>query len=677
MKNTIKYIALGFSLLASMMVARAQNDGVSYHSDNGVSTNKSVDSNGKGGYTITLETFATGSTAQIYSSTPVDIILVLDTSYSMEQYDYTYDEDGRTVTRTRLAALKYAVGKFVDEIARNDKYDDDNKEREKLLGNRIQVITFNSSATVLFDGFQPAYDNAGTIKSTVNGLGTRTSTRQDLGMNTASTWVNTSKNATYWTTNNLKTDNDHNIVVVMFTDGCPATQNSTAFVASYAAATVNTARTIKNNGATVYSVGLIDWSALSTAIQGYVRNMMDYSSSNFPEGSASYTGTAGQTGGTLTCTGTREDTQYYADANEVKLADIFESIAQASGGSAAQVGTATQVRDVVSSSFIIPSGFTADKVTLEVYDIDADGNGWTLDEDYDLTDVEPVIGTNSDGNSTLVVEGFDYSSPDTKDANGYTTRENAGNWVGQRYKSKTETFWAGKKLVIKFDIDAQDGVTGGDATQTNASGSGVWVRDPETGEYRCVNEFIVPVADLPVNIKIQKNGLRHGESATFQIFKIAPLRNDDGEIQYNAIGKPLPAEKEYTPKEGDDAHDILEGKGWEPWSKVILTNKGANGAMVTKTLLSLDPGWIYSVTEDDWGWAYTLTGTVDGVVVEEASQNTSTVAVNPFTFTNKEKTDVVKHAEAVTINHFGYTIQGGEFDGKQVETYKSSKVKTF
>ena len=72
------------------------------------------------------------------------------------------------------------------------------------------------------------------------------------------------------------------------------------------------------------------------------------------------------------------------------------------------------------------------------------------------------------------------------------------------------------------------------------------------------------------------------------------------------------------------------------------------------------------MVEDDWGWAYETTGAA-------SVQTTSTVEVNPFTFTNKEKEGVLKHAEAVMINHFATSA-----DGKaETEHYKSSKVEHF
>ena len=126
-------------------------------------------------------------------------------------------------------------------------------------------------------------------------------------------------------------------------------------------------------------------------------------------------------------------------------------------------------------------------------------------------------------------------------------------------------------------------------------------------------------------------------------------------MEYNAIGKPKPS------------------GNWEDWSKVILTNKGADRAEVTKTLMALDPHYIYRVQEDAWGWAYEMTG----ALINNEIPNTSIVEVNPFTFTNEDKEGVVKHAEAVTINHFGYSIQTGEFQGQQEEHYKSSKLNNF
>lgn len=659
MKHIYQTILIGLSLLAAATTVRAQDVLSKYKEGGGVATSKTVGSqNEDGSYTITLETFATGTSTLVTTSKPVDVILVLDLSSSMtESYSGT----------TRLLALKAATKSFVEEIARNDEYDDNNNKRDKLLGNRIQIITYNTNAEALFDSFQPASTNLSSITDEVDDMGTDRGTHTDYGMNLAKTWAQTSYNANYWTQNNLKEDNEHNIVVVMFTDGCPSTSGSTSFTPSYAAAAVNYSYTIKQEyGATVYSVGLINWNDLGgedSIKSTYVKNMMEYISSNFPKGQATYTGDEGETNlnrATFTCTGERADTQYYADANEVKLSEIFESIAQASGGSSETIGASTQVRDVVSSSFAIafPSTVTTaeqkqawidENVKVYTSAVSEDGKSWGTEQEYSAATVTYYTTTaNGETYDAINVEGFDYSLADDPDQSGN------GNWVGLRYRSDKTTFYAGKKLIIKFNVTIEDGITGG-ITGTNIGTSGVYLKNEETGEYTCINAYEIPNKVLSITIKISKKGLRSGESATFLINRYEPLK-EDGKIVYNAIGKPE------------------KGAYVATDHKVILTNKSAtNGEEVIKTMYGLDPNYVYEVVEDDWGWAYEMTGT-------GSSMTTSSVTINPFKFTNTEKTEIGgkptrKHAEAVTINHFGYTITGGEFEGKQEEHYKSSKTK--
>ena len=646
----LKYIFLSLVLL---IPALAQSQTVkdptiysNYKVENGIATGKGVDGPVSGIYTLTLETFATGLTTVTETSTPVDIVLVLDTSSSMTE-DYTYkDDDGNSVTDTRLNALKYAVKKFVTEIARNDREKDNGDSRDKVLGNRIQIITFNRTATARFNSFQPASANETTIKSNVDNIGYSQNTRTDLGMQTALTWVNTSKNATYWTTNNLKNDNNHNIVVVMFTDGCPSTSGSTNFTASYAIDAVNYAKSIKDAGATVYSVGLITWSDLSSVNQTRVRN---YISSNFPDGTASSTNT-------FTCTGTRVSTDFYADANEVDLGDIFQSIAEASGGSASTIPGETMVVDEVSNSFEVPSTFTADDVVVYTRDVLTDGTDWDEDskeilntielpENYDLEALPPenIAAQLADEgtvgvylhNGKLMIIGFNYSKPDD---DGYN-----GNWVGWRDNGVT---CAGKELVIEFNVKASDGVTGGDGTNTNiAATSGVYVPVfDENGNfigYQNKNSYPYPQTDLPINIIIQKEGLRRGESATIQIYR-APIK--EGVFDQNT-GKPAP--------------DLTNG--WDNFTKVILTNTtDTDGATVIKVLRCLDPSFVYRLKEDDWGWGY---------ILDTKDTNTSVQEHNPFVFQNTLKQGAVKHAEAVSINVFG--------EKYGTKSYKSSKVQSF
>ena len=657
MKHIYHTILVGLSLLAAATTVRAQDVLSKYKEGGGVATSKTVGSqNEDGSYTITLETFATGTSALIPTSTPADVVLVLDFSKSMVDNYYT-NKDG--VTKTRLAALADAVNTFVEEIAYNDAYDDKGQRRkdqdgnETTLGNRLAIITYSSEATTVVS-YQDVFDNQATIKSTFataveerEGSGTRT----DLAMSAAQTML-TNTVVPYRTGRS----EESNKVVVLFTDGAPASRQN-EFNTGYANSAINTANGIKTAtayDAVIFTVGLVE-----SDDRNYANciTFMKYVSSNYPNATSM---TNAGTGGT-------DDGEYFQDATQADLSDIFKSISQASGGSAETIGASTQVRDVVSSSFAIafPSTVTTDaqkqewinnNVKVYTSTIETDGKDWGEWEEYSDATVTYYTATDESGEEydAINVQGFDYSAPDVVDADGYVIT--AGNWVGLRYKSSTETEYAGKKLVIQFNVNIEEGVTGG-ITGTNTRASGVYVQDEETGEYTCVNEYEVPTKTLSITIKISKEGLRSGESATFLIKKANPKKDADGNIVYNAIGKPEPDEST-----------------WDTDHKVILTNKSAtDGEVVIKTLYGLDPNYVYEVVEDDWGWAYDMTGT-------GSSMTTSSVTINPFKFTNKEKTQingkpVRKHAEAVTINHFGYTITGGEFEGKQEEHYKSSKTK--
>ena len=728
MKQIYKYLLIGLSLFAVSVTALAQ-----YHSDNGISTAKNVSAqDSQGNYTITLETFATGTTTVVTSAAPADIVLVLDLSQSMTDnyggYTYTarasqayrYNQvnngyylhtdgnyyavsssggnnnrrlqftvngttwylTGTTATTTqpngvgnnatvwtgvlydraqgtRLTALQGAVADFLEVIYHNDNYEDktNDKYRSAPLGNRISIVTFGGPR-----GNGSETDVTRVVSGLTNVSNSDRSKNDamiaDLLALTNSSINNSAHYGTYADEGMVFANSvlagipasrkeDSSRTVVLFTDGAPGSGPgwTTGSGADASTATANgaiaAAKTAKNkeqgHDATVFTVVL--GSIANTTMQNY----LDYTSSNYPEASSlSSPGTA--------ATG---DADYSLEAGN-DLSGVFTTIAHASGGSERPVDSNTQVRDIVSSSFAIPAGFSADDVTVEVYKATSE-TSWVKDTDYDTSDIS-VEFTKSGDKDMLVVQGFDYSLDDNPKNSGN------GNWVGERYING-EYVWKGRKTVITFKIKSIDGSTGGDGTNTNDPASGVYVLGAD-GNYTCLNSYDMPHTNLPINLIIKKTGLKHGESATFEIERIRPKNWDESKtleenianLEYNIIGKPIPGD-------GD----------WEDWSKVIITNKGADRAAVTKKLLALDPHYIYRIVEDNWGWAYEVTGQAGG----NAIPNTSTVEVNPFTFNNEDKAGVPKHAEAVSINHFGYTIKTGEFQGKQEEHYKSSKVGSY
>ena len=772
MKNTLKYIAFGIALLASSFVLNAQPG--TYHFEGGMKTSKKVTGPEGGYYTIELESFATGETTVTESAIPVDIVLVLDVSGSMDEsmaevrytarnsQGYTYNNygnntyyykhtdgeyyavqrqfvnntwpandyyrlryqvgntwyylSGTNVTTTpptnvtgqyttiwtgvlyqqsnltKMQALKEAVGVFIDEVNKNASQDSQGNPRN--VDNRISIVKFaglgnnnpgyyNNDAnqyqpsgngnhrnnngynyTEVVTGMTSVLNGGGTsLKNTVNGLIAGGATAANGGMQLAVNIIS-----------RIPSDRESNKVIVMFTDGSPTYQEG--FQNAVARGAIDNARTLKTTyDATVYTIGVFDNETTQ------IRNYMTYMSSNYPNAQ-------GPTDDGQYTPGTGSDQGYYQNASDADLNEIFKSIAHASGAADATAGASTQVRDVISNSFIMPEGEAA-QITIYTSDITSDGEGWSTPVVAEGVSYEITTVTTSTGeeHKQLMVTGFDYTKADVVDPDTEFTIT-PGNWVGERYRSAHDTYWAGKKLIISFKIKANDEATGGDGANTNHPDSGVYVQQfNEDGTpvivdgkpvYSRVNQYDVPHTNLPLLIKITKDGLRTGESATFQIMRIRPKVDAEGNYVTNAIGKPEPNTHEFDPtpkKPGDpalnpdDPMDYLEGTGWEDWSKVILTNKGVDKAKVEKDLYGLDPGWVYIVIEDDWGWAYTLTGSA-------SSMTTSNTEINPFNFHNEPRTvnlegnPIVKHAEAVTINHFE-TLEG---EGAREEHYKSSKT---
>ena len=808
MKNIYKYIAFGIALLASAFALNAQDP---YNREGGMATSKKVEGPEGGYYTITLESFATGNSTVTESATPVDVVLVLDVSGSMDEALYTYTArvsqsysyssygnatyyykhtDGNyyavsragrnnhrlqftvgsgygattwylvgtsaTTTRptgygeddilwtgvlyiredrgTKIDNLKSAVETFVKTVNHNANFDKQNKQRVPVIHNRISVVKYagnryynsNQNANSCFNapnasnlsagnnhygyydynytevlvGFTDVSTDDGVNK--VMGTGNYTgvtdiveggATSADFGLYKATFLLETVKN------------DDSNKVVVLFTDGEP--NHSSGFDDDVADDAINVASTLKKTyGATVFTIGVFDNETDD------IRNYMNWTSSNYPDA------TGWDDDGSTT---TPAENSYYQNASGANLDDIFKAVAESSSQTDAKAGASTQVRDVVSNSFILPEKAEDAQVTIKVSTITEDGGDW--EEPVAATgvthEIKTVTTTTGEQHKELVVSGFDYTLDDTKDADGFTTRDDAGNWVGERYSSASTKFWAGKKLIISFRIQANDEATGGVGTGTNHPDSGIYTQkmddegnpvfdDDGNPVYNTepVNRYEVPNTPLPLLIKIKKDGLRKGESATFQLLRIKPkmkvVTDKDGNVikskidpskdslvvDHNAIGKPKPDTHDFNPRpwvdpetgvdpkptkkdlDPNDPMDYLEGIGWEDWSKVILTNKSDDdaSAYVEKDLYGLDPNYVYMVIEDDWGWAYELSGTA-------SRQTTSDYELNPFEFHNKPRTvnlngdPIVKHAEAVTINHFNDKAGSGYRE----EHYKSSK----
>lgn len=200
---------------------------------------------GDSDFLTSLSAISSTSNLTTTSSTPLDIVLVLDASGSMKE------NMGWSGT-TKMDALKAAANAFVDEIAKANEGIDD-----PTMQHRVSVVKFASDSNYLigndftWDGYNCSQrmigltactqDGKVAITSQINALTPSGATRADYGMSQAQNALNDARPG-------AKT------VVVFFTDGTPTKSDS--FNKSVANSAVSTAKALKDGGTTIYTVGI-------------------------------------------------------------------------------------------------------------------------------------------------------------------------------------------------------------------------------------------------------------------------------------------------------------------------------------------------------------------------------------------------------------------------------------
>ena len=415
--------------------ANAPKTSVSVAPDSPVQITKAVSAE-NGAYKLTLDAYATG-TVSTTDPTPSDIVLVLDVSGSMA--DKLSDKD----RQTKLEALTSAVNSFIDETAaQNAKITDDAKK------NRISIVKFagDKSDNVGNDTYETGFiftqtnnysqivkglttvDPAGqnSLQAEVNKLTAAGATSADYGMELAQTALQGSAA-------------DRHKVVVFFTDGEPNHDNG--FNVKVAAAAINSAKTLKTDGAKIYTIGVMK-GADPNDTNSNINKYMNAVSSNYPNASATVTEYVFRPDEINITLGDSAEGSYYKAASDAsELTHIFDEISTeiTSGVEADDTSVLT---DTISEYFV-PSGITAaadGKVSggVKVFKVEASG-----------TDAAPEWGTPVDitgqvavtlKGKTIEVTGFDYS-----DKGNLVVNKN-GNWQGY-------------KLQLEFNIAADTACT--------------------------------------------------------------------------------------------------------------------------------------------------------------------------------------------------------------------------
>ncbi|SFX14579.1 FctA domain-containing protein, partial [Olsenella sp. kh2p3] len=218
-----------------------------------------------------------------------------------------------TSSTSKLAALKSAVNGFLDSTAsQNEKIEDENSKI------RVSIVKFagTKKSAVGNDTYgQNEYNNSqivnnltsdmSALKSSVRALRAGGATSADYGMELASTELG-------------KARSDANKCVIFFTDGEP--NHSKGFDDSVANSAISTAKTLKNSGTTVYSIGVLsgaDPSADPTSWNTSKANKyLQAMSSNYPKA----------TGYTSLGSGDYTSGYYKAASSSEELSSIFDDI---------------------------------------------------------------------------------------------------------------------------------------------------------------------------------------------------------------------------------------------------------------------------------------------------------------------------------------------------------------
>lgn len=346
---------------------------------------------------------------------------------------------------TKLDALKSAVNGFIDSVAA--KSADSQIAIVKFAGKKTNTVGndtyredgYTHNYTQIVSNLTPAGTGAATLKGYVNAFTAAGATSADYGMQHAQTIITGAAN------------DGRKKVVVMFTDGAPTHGNS--FSNSVANTAISNSKAIKDNGATVYTIGCFGGTPGSN-----VTNYMNYVSSNYPNATS------------MTNAGTKASDNFYKTVGSTADLDaIFQEISQTAGGATLTLGSETVLRDVVSEYFDLPENAAAN-IAAKSYSctaLNADGTPiWN-----ETADQGTNYAVNIEG-KTISVTGFDYSE----------------NWVGKDVN--TGVVHPGKKLVVTIPI--QDNGTGMGTVPTNGPDSAVYDKD---GNPVC--SFAQPTAYFP------------------------------------------------------------------------------------------------------------------------------------------------------------------------------------
>ena len=280
-------------------------------------TVKATGENEESDFLTTLSAMSSTSNSTVTVTTPLDIVMVLDASGSMD------DPMGGGDSTKRIDALKSAANSFIDTIA---------KQNEAIEGvdrqHRVAIVKFAGDKTdkVGNDTYRQGqfwYNNSQVMKGLTDCSGGNVKTLKDriaqitpAGATRADYGLELARDIPSGRAGAKK-------VVVFFTDGKPTSYSE--FDSGVADAAVTAAKNMKDSKATVYTIGIFSGAdpAADPSKKGTsdVNKFMHAVSSNYPDATSYASDELGARA---------ENSDYYKSAtNAEELKKVFDDISQA------------------------------------------------------------------------------------------------------------------------------------------------------------------------------------------------------------------------------------------------------------------------------------------------------------------------------------------------------------
>ena len=361
-----------------------------------------------------------------------------------------------TETKAKLPALKEAVNNFLAGVA-----DENAAISDTNLQHQVAIVKFASETTLPSIGDDKDWsgynytqtiagmttvttENLSGLTDKVNDLDAGGATAADKGLQMAQGILN-------------DTAAGRNKVVILFTDGEPT--YSSSFQSYVANSAVSTAKELKDDNTTVYTIGVVT-NANPADTSGRTNAYLNAVSSNYPN-AKSYTdlGDGGDNG------------YYKTIATSGSLANIFEEIEEDITTTTIELDANAQLRDFLNDGFVLTPDSQVTVQTDTYTGRDSQGNRVFANnpKTFNATVSKDLE------NNTVTVSGFDFSAKYLVD--GSKPDENDFTAAVQ-----------GEKLVVTITrVEATDSAVTNGLISTNTRSSGIYED----------SDAIVPFARFP------------------------------------------------------------------------------------------------------------------------------------------------------------------------------------